>query len=39
MSRRLLVGDTGYQLFYRLVGDGIVLILSIRHEKQRPPKL
>jgi len=38
--RRLIVGETGYLLFYRVFDESaVVFVLSIRHEKQRPPKL
>ncbi len=39
-DRRLIVGQTGYLLFYRVhEAAELIFIVSIRHEKQRPPKL
>jgi plasmid stabilization system protein ParE len=37
--RRIIVGETGYLLFYRVSEEqGMILVLRIRHEKQRPLK-
>jgi plasmid stabilization system protein ParE len=38
--RRWIVGESGYVLFYRLIpAVEVVLVLTIRHEKQRSPRL
>jgi plasmid stabilization system protein ParE len=38
--RNLIVGETGYRLFYRVnVQARVVEVLSIWHERRRPPRL